>query len=265
MLSGPILCADDEPYNLGILRMALKDHHPLVFARSGEETLNAVTKHHPVLILLDVQMPDMDGYEVCRRLKANPSTQDIPVIFISALDEVLDKVKAFAVGGTDYITKPFSEEEVFARVENNLTIGRLQKQLTEQNARLQQEICDRLKAQAALTRSEAKFRHLFESAPVGIFRARIQDGLLLEANQCFIQMLGYNHPLDVLNQKCTTDFYKILSNQQQMWAKLEHQGIRNFKMQFCKLDGSKIEVLLWARMNVEEDYLDGVVISLEKD
>lgn len=83
----------------------------------------------PDLILLDVMMPDMNGYE-CQHLKASPLTCDIPVIFISALDEVLDKVKAFAVGGVDYITKPFSEE-VFARVENNLTIRRLQKQLSD--------------------------------------------------------------------------------------------------------------------------------------
>ena len=261
-----ILVVDDKPDNLRLLSAMLSQlGYEVRKVIDGKTALKTAQAAPPDLILLDIMMPDMNGYEVCQHLKASLLTRDIPVIFISALDEVLDKVKAFAVGGTDYITKPFSEEEVFARVENNLTIGRLQKQLTEQNARLQQEICDRAKAEAALTRSEAKFRHLFENAPVGIFRARIQDGLLLEANQCFIQILGYNHAVDVLNQKSITDFYKILSNQQQMWAKLEHQGIRNFKMQFCKLDGSKIEVLLWARMNVEEDYLDGVVISLEKD
>ena len=127
MLSGPILCADDEPYNLGILRMALKDHHPLVFARSGEETLNAVTKHHPVLILLDVQMPDMDGYEVCRRLKANSDTQDIPVIFVTGMTQEIDEKVGFDVGAVDYITKPISVPIVQARVQTHLSLVRADK------------------------------------------------------------------------------------------------------------------------------------------
>lgn len=122
MLNGPILCADDEPYNLGILRMALKDQHSLVFARNGQETLRAVEKHAPALILLDVQMPDMDGYEVCSRLKSDSTTQDIPVIFVTGMTQEIDEKAGFDVGAVDYITKPISVPIVQARVNTHLSL-----------------------------------------------------------------------------------------------------------------------------------------------
>lgn len=127
MTTGPILCADDEPYNLGILRMALKEQHSLVFARSGQETLRAVEKHHPALILLDVQMPDMDGYEVCRRLKCDNHTQDIPVIFVTGMAQEIDEKVGFDVGAVDYITKPVSVPIVQARVRTHLSLVRADK------------------------------------------------------------------------------------------------------------------------------------------
>jgi len=122
MSGGPILCVDDEPYNLGILRMALKDQYALVFARSGEETLCAVEKHRPALILLDVQMPEMDGYEVCRRLKSDAATEHIPIIFITGMNHEIDEKAGFDVGAVDYITKPVSVPIVQARVKTHLSL-----------------------------------------------------------------------------------------------------------------------------------------------
>lgn len=116
-------------------------------AINGELALQGVRMAPPDLILLDINMPTMNGYEVCQKLKSSQQSCDIPVIFISALDEVLDKVKAFQVGGVDYITKPFYLEEVLARVETQLTQRRLSKQLQEQNAKLQLEITERLRAE----------------------------------------------------------------------------------------------------------------------
>ncbi|MGR8999582.1 MAG: response regulator [Gammaproteobacteria bacterium] len=127
MIYGPILCADDEPYNLGILRMALKDHHSLVFARSGQETLQAVAKHHPGMILLDVQMADMDGFEVCRQLKSNINTQDIPIIFVTGRTQEIDEKAGFDAGAVDYITKPISVPIVQARVRTHLSLVRAEK------------------------------------------------------------------------------------------------------------------------------------------
>src|SRR5207237_8370719 len=106
-------------------------------ANRGRRALEAIRAAPPDLIMLDITMPEMDGYEVCRQLKADPITRDVPVIFISALDDVLDKVKAFKVGGVDYVTKPFQAEEVLARIENQLKIRSLQRDVERQNAELQ--------------------------------------------------------------------------------------------------------------------------------
>jgi signal transduction histidine kinase len=141
---GDILIVDDTPDNLRLLSAVLTDQgYDVRSVMNGSTALMGVQAQSPDLILLDINMPGMNGYEVCQRLKANPSTQDIPVIFISALNEVFDKVKAFAVGGVDYITKPFQVEEVFARVEHQVTIRSLQAQLLralEQERALNQRI-----------------------------------------------------------------------------------------------------------------------------
>lgn len=264
-----ILVVDDKPDNLRLLSAMLSQlGYEVRKVINGQTALKTAQAAPPDLILLDIMMPDMNGYEVCQHLKASPITRDIPVIFISALDEVLDKVKAFAVGGVDYITKPFSEEEVFARVENNLTIQRLQKQLSEQNACLQQEIHVSIasrrahqKVEEKLIQSEAKFRNLFENSPVGIFSAQITDGLIVEANQRFVEMLGYSCAADVINKKTVTDFYIV--DTQHLMAELQTKGqVNNFETQFCKQDGSAIKVLISARMNVVEDCLQGVVIDI---
>jgi signal transduction histidine kinase len=134
-----LLVVDDTPDNLRLLSTMLSDKGYKVRAViNGEMALKAARSTPPDLILLDITMPQMNGYEVCQHLKADGKTSGIPVIFLSALDQVLDKVTAFAVGGVDYITKPFHLEEVLARIENQLTIQRLQKKLHEQNAQLQE-------------------------------------------------------------------------------------------------------------------------------
>jgi PleD family two-component response regulator len=132
---GNLLLVDDTPNNLRLLSAMLTEQgYEVRRVVNGQMALKTAQANPPDLVLLDIKMPDMNGYEVCQRLKADGATRDIPVIFISALDEVIDKVKAFAVGGVDYITKPFSEEEVFARVENILTIRQLQQQLKQLEA-----------------------------------------------------------------------------------------------------------------------------------
>ncbi|OLT63594.1 hypothetical protein BJP37_31450 [Moorena bouillonii PNG] len=145
------MVVDDTPTNLQLLSSILIEQGYQVRSMiDGLLALESALCDPPDLILLDIIMPKIDGYEVCKQLKSNQKTQGVPVIFISALDETWDKVKAFAVGGADYITKPFQVEEVLARVENQLTLHKLQTQLIEQNQLLQQEIRDRISAQAAL-------------------------------------------------------------------------------------------------------------------
>lgn len=149
-VSGDILLVDDTPDNLRLLSVMLTENgYKTRKVINGERALQAVEVVTPDLILLDINMPDINGYEVCRRLKKLDKTRDIPVIFISALDDVFDKVKAFQVGGVDYITKPFQVEEVLARVHTHLNIRKLQKQLQQQNSQLQEEIHHRLSAEEA--------------------------------------------------------------------------------------------------------------------
>jgi class 3 adenylate cyclase len=129
-----ILVVDDISANLELLFEMLKEsRYKIRAAISGELALKAANNDPPDLILLDINMPEMDGYEVCRRLKANEKLKDIPVIFLSALSEPMDKVKAFGVGGVDYITKPFQFEEVRARVEIHLTLKAAREYLKEKN------------------------------------------------------------------------------------------------------------------------------------
>jgi two-component system sensor histidine kinase/response regulator len=133
-----ILVVDDTPDNLRLLVSILAEQgYDVRPASDGEFALQSARATPPDLILLDIKMPGMDGYAVCQHLKADDRTRDIPVIFISALDEVTDKVKGFALGGVDYITKPFQAEEVFARVHTHLALQRLRKGLEEKNAALE--------------------------------------------------------------------------------------------------------------------------------
>ena len=132
-----ILVVDDTPANLQVLAGMLKDRgYKVRPVPSGKLALLAAERNPPDLILLDINMPEMNGYEVCEYLKADAKLKGIPVIFISALTEQLDKVKAFAIGGVDYLTKPFQMEELHARVETHLKLRRLQLELEEANARL---------------------------------------------------------------------------------------------------------------------------------
>ena len=150
---GHILVVDDTPINLRLMK-AILNHagYTCLLADGGEAALDAVQAGPIDLVLLDVTMPGMSGYEVCERLKQMPSAQDIPVIFLSALGEVDDKVRGFQAGGVDYITKPYQQQEVLARVAIHLRLRRLQQQLQRKNDQLEREIEERQRAEAALQR-----------------------------------------------------------------------------------------------------------------
>jgi phosphoserine phosphatase RsbU/P len=146
-----ILVVDDGPTNIRLLTVMLSSlGYQVSTATTGELALSMIATAIPDLVLLDVNMPGMDGYQVCQTLKANPQTQDIPVIFISALDELMDKVKGFSVGGVDYITKPFQLPEVQVRVETHLALRQLQKELQLKNQQLEAERSRAGKIQADL-------------------------------------------------------------------------------------------------------------------
>jgi len=148
-----ILVVDDTPANLEVLFNFLTDSgFKILVAEDGESAIQKAEYASPDLILLDIIMPGIDGFETCCRLKAKESTQYIPVIFMTALSETVDKVKGLQVGAVDYITKPLQHEEVLARVQTHLSLRNLTKQLQEQNLQLEQEIKQRQRQEEELKR-----------------------------------------------------------------------------------------------------------------
>ena len=143
MSPSDIMIVDDNPANLNVEDMLLQQGYEVRSFPLGRLALAAAAKHPPDLILLDINMPEMNGYEVCERLKSNQALSDIPVIFLSALNETEDKVKAFRSGGVDYISKPFQFEEVDARVETHLKLHQLQRELKLQNEHLEEAVAAR--------------------------------------------------------------------------------------------------------------------------
>lgn len=152
--SGKILIVDDNPDNLKVLYTYLKSvGFEVLVAEDGMVGIEAVKRSQPELILLDVMMPGIDGFEVCRRLKADAATRNIPVIFLTALSETVNKLTGFQVGGVDYITQPIEQEEVAARVRTHLILTRTRHKLQQQNQQLQQEIDRRQQIERELTQS----------------------------------------------------------------------------------------------------------------
>jgi two-component system NtrC family sensor kinase len=182
-----ILIVDDTPQNLHLLvDLLTKYDYKVRPVPNGKLALSAAEINPPDLILLDIMMPDLNGYEVCKQLKANPKTKDIPVIFISAGNEAIDKVKAFAIGGVDYICKPFQIHEVLMRIKNQLAVKSLQKQLKAKNKQLKE----------AITQLRESQKKEFESQK-HLALAKITSGISQQINNPLAEI---NHTLDEIKQ-----------------------------------------------------------------
>ncbi len=173
-----ILIVDDNPNNLAVLFDFLTESgFKVLVARTGESAIAKAEYSPPDLILLDVLMPGIDGFETCRRLKASNLTEDIPVIFMTALDETENKVKGFSLGAVDYVTKPIQNEEVLARAKAHLSIRKLNQKLRNQNVQMQQEIADRQQAQINLEQLASELEKLVNSRSLELSQAnaRLQE------------------------------------------------------------------------------------------
>jgi PAS domain S-box-containing protein len=232
---GVIVIVDDKPTNLGILFDFLTDSgFKVLVAQDGESAIQKVEYARPDLILLDVMMPGIDGFETCRRLKANPSTQDIPVIFMTALSDTVDKVKGFSLGAVDYVTKPMQQEEVRARVTTHVTIRNLQKKLEKQNIQLQQ--------------AEEKYRSIFENATEGIFQAT-PEGKYITANPALARVFGYSSPDELITEitNIGKQLYVEPMRRDDLVALMKREyNLSDFESEVKRKDGS----VIWISENI---------------
>jgi two-component system cell cycle sensor histidine kinase/response regulator CckA len=268
-----ILIVDDNPTNLEMLLDCLEDAgFKVVVAEDGASAIEMAEYAPPDLILLDILMPEIDGFETCRRLKTNPATQDIPVIFMTALTDKVDKVRGLNLGAVDYITKPLEHEEVLARVNIHLHLRNLTKRLTQQNERLQQEISERQQAEKereqafrALQQSEARFRRLVESNIIGIVSADL-NGNITEANDAFLQMIGYDRcelaSGNLRLDKITPPEYQHLD--EGAIAQLISSGVcPPFEKECIRSDGTRIPLLVgWVMLEESQQNTVGFVLDL---
>jgi adenylate cyclase len=212
--------------------------------------------HHvqPDLILLDVMMPGVDGYEVCERLKFNETTSHIPVLFLSGIDDSPNKVKAFELGGVDYVTKPFQIEEVLARIEYQLKLYQLQKQ------------------QKATIEAEQPYKDFFENAIEGMFQTTV-SGQFLRVNQALASLLGYDSPEDLMTsvRDLSLHLYTIPQRRSQFILYLEQFGkVKDFEVEVYRKNGDRIWIKETARAVRDSEgnlkYYEGTIqdITLDK-
>jgi PAS domain S-box-containing protein len=204
--SGDILIVDDEIPNLQLLSELLgKEGYEVRSANRPQLAIDSALAQPPALILLDVRMPEMDGFEVCKRLKEDKHTRDIPVIFIIALQDVQDRVRGFEAGGVDFISKPFQEEEVFARVRTHLKLRNMQLHLEGMIAKHSAE---------ALEHQEL-FLVTFEQAAVGIAHFA-PDGHFLRLNRKFCEIVGFSE------EEMTTKTFQDITHPDDLDTDLEY-------------------------------------------
>ena len=244
-----ILLVDDSPTNLQVLLQTLSGRgYKLLIAKNGESALRIAEKAKPALVLLDIMMPGMDGYEVCRRLKEGESTKDIAIIFLSALDDTKDKVKGLEMGAVDFVSKPFQAEEVIARVQSQLKIHRLERALSARNRQL-----------------EADKARILESMNEGIFGLD-RFGNISFANGAASSMMGLT--IKELAERNLIQLMKRYSQDLENLGPLSpievslHKGVSKIveNAKFCRADGSAFLVNYSCTPIMENNVTNGAVI-----
>jgi len=214
--SGNLLIIEDDLSARQTMEAFLtREGYDVRCAPNGQTALMFAREDPPELVLLDIRLPDMDGFEVCRRLKED-RTNNIPVIFISALQELKDKVRGFAAGGVDYVTKPFQAEELLARVETHLTLKRLQKKVETQNAQLEQEIIKSKRAEEKIRQVAEEWRSTFDSIKVPV-SIHDKDFRIVRANKAFADAFGME-VREAIGKRC----YEIIHGTQAPWPNCPH-------------------------------------------
>lgn len=253
-----ILVVDDQPENIDVLSNILRTDYKVKAALNGEKALQIVQqKDVPDLILLDIMMPGIDGFEICKRLKEDAYTRNIPVIFISALQHIEDRVKAFTSGGVDYITKPVQPEEVRARVRVHIQLKMMQQQLKQANDELEARVKERTlelettyselhESYKQIVESEYKYRSLLDAAPDAVILVDDQ-GMIEMANREASQLFDYTveellgQPVEILVPASAVDHTGMRANYMQNTT-TEQGPMKNKRLYARRKDGSEFPV-----------------------
>ena len=282
-----VLIVDDMPANLSVVVESLEGQgFRVLVALDGLEALERAAFSQPDLILLDVKMPGIDGYETCRRLKSNSETSDIPVIFMTSMSATADVIEGLAAGGVDYVTKPIRVDEVVARIGTHLALRTLQRQLVTRNMQLQHEIAAREKTQKALSdardelearvaqrteelaranvslnleiverrgvearlkESEARFRAIVETSPIPLCITSMPEGDILYMNQPLRELFALDTTQPVLGN--IIDLYASPKERGQLLCHLRDEGsLRNAELSFRRPDGTSFWAVANARV-----------------
>ena len=252
ILAGDILIVDDEIANLKLLTELLgTSGYQVRPANNPNLAIDSALNSPPKLILLDVRMPEMNGYEVCRLLKQDERTRDVPILFISSLQDTEDRVRGFEVGGADFISKPFHEQEVLARVRTHIILRNLQLSLEKQVS----------KRTAELMESEKKYRGLVENSVVGVFISTL-DGRFEFVNDSMVQMFDFHSP-ETLIAEGSLKLWQNTNDRQRFINELKKQGqITNFEAETITNTGQNQYVICSAKMLGEN--IIGMVMDITK-
>jgi formate hydrogenlyase transcriptional activator len=247
-----ILIVDDEIPNLKLLSELLTGQGYEVRPTTNPlMALDSAFAFPPKLILLDVKMGEMDGFELCRRFKENESTKDIPVLFVSALQNIEDKIRGFKMGGVDFITKPFQEEEILARVRTHVTMRDMQLHLE-----------DMIRVRTTeLSKSDIKYRSLVDNALVGVLITKV-DGKIKFANTAMANILGFKSAEMVIGKEIL-EHWNDSRNRSTLLSELEEHGcVTNFEAELITKDGQRIHTIFSAKLS--ENHIHGMVMDISK-
>jgi PAS domain S-box-containing protein len=265
---GTILVVDDEPESLRVLAGILQQEGYTVRpANSGELALASIAAQPPDLILLDIRMPGLDGFEVCRRLKAEEAARNIPVIFQSAATDLADRLEGLRLGAVDYISKPFQREELLARVRTHLELallrGDLEELVKERTAQLELEIAERKRAEEHLKDNEARYRALFEGIPDALLIADIATGVIREVNPGACLLFARTRDELVGVHQSTLHPQRLARETEQSFLEDSHEAAEGkpgapFEHVILRADGSEIPI----EIRTQPVLLDGAKMIL---
>lgn len=243
-----ILVVDDLPHNLKLITEILTmGGYQVRPATSGELALRSLAIELPDLILLDINMPEINGYDLCRMIKEEERWRRVPIIFISALDDVKDKVKGFELGGVDYITKPFEPAEVLARVESHLSLCMLQQQLEEKNLMLQQEIEERHRVEKDLLEATDKYKTVFEANGAAMVLLAVDSGIkMVNEAFCLLSLYSREELEGIMQLKSLMDDSdrQRLDDYQMLLQVAPHAVPRNLEFSIIDRMGQTKEILM---------------------